>query len=329
MHQNCGACWLSASCWNSDPGLRDGSGHREMVVDSLMDAVAGARRTPGRLETGGVPSKPPATILLSVPSVFWDFGSLCQRRCGVISHALSRQPYFPSLSLRRLRLRVVAQASRTSHCDVSAPPDVEASRIASCRGRRVSFCRPHFSFSLLERLPRRHCQVVSPISKLTFEVASPPSCCRGNFHSFFMTLFTGRGRHHSSSCGGGAWGQCCHVGQLRLQPSWDISLWAHPRSSGLLCFVSPFVLQLWRKKERPFLVGDTMPDEFRHLARLKSSASRGRLKLRLGGVNNRATGFPRSDRGHHVPALTVTSGGRGVGSDVACSDKSSRGRERH
>ena len=37
-----------------------------MVVDSLMDAVAGARRTPGRLETGGVPSKPPATILLSV-----------------------------------------------------------------------------------------------------------------------------------------------------------------------------------------------------------------------------------------------------------------------
>ena len=35
------------------------------------------------------------------------------------------------------------------------------------------------------------------------------------------------------------------------------------------------------------------------------------------------------DRGHHVPALTVTSGGRGVGSDVACSEKSSRGRERH
>ena len=26
--------------------------------------------------------------------LFWDFGSLCQRRCGVISYALSRQPYF-------------------------------------------------------------------------------------------------------------------------------------------------------------------------------------------------------------------------------------------
>ena len=38
-------------------------------------------------------------------------------------------------------------------------------------------------------------------------------------------------------------------------------------------------------------------------------------------VNNSATGIPRTDRGHHVPALTVTSGGRGVGSDVACSEK--------
>ena len=48
-----------------------------MVVDFPMDAVAGARRTPGRLKTGGVPPKPPATIFLSLwPSVFWDFGSL-------------------------------------------------------------------------------------------------------------------------------------------------------------------------------------------------------------------------------------------------------------
>ena len=42
-----------------------------------MIAVAGARRTPGRLKTGGVPPKPPATIFPSLcPSVFWDFGSL-------------------------------------------------------------------------------------------------------------------------------------------------------------------------------------------------------------------------------------------------------------
>ena len=32
----------------------------------MMDAVAGARRTPRRHETGGVPPKPPATILFSL-----------------------------------------------------------------------------------------------------------------------------------------------------------------------------------------------------------------------------------------------------------------------
>ena len=48
-----------------------------MVVDFVMNAVAGARRTPGRLKTGGVPPKTPATIFLSLlPSLFWDFGSL-------------------------------------------------------------------------------------------------------------------------------------------------------------------------------------------------------------------------------------------------------------
>ena len=36
------------------------------------------------------------------------------RRCGVSLHALSRQPYPSSTPLRRLRLRVAAQASRTS-----------------------------------------------------------------------------------------------------------------------------------------------------------------------------------------------------------------------
>ena len=60
-------------------------GTERTVVHFVMNAVAGARWTPGRHETGGVPPKPPATILLSVlPYVFWDFGSLCQSRCGVI-----------------------------------------------------------------------------------------------------------------------------------------------------------------------------------------------------------------------------------------------------
>ena len=110
----------------SRPVLRDAflipyivmdQGTERAVVYLVMDAVAGARRTPGRQKTGGVPPKPPATFPLSLtlwPSMFWDFGSLYHRRCGVISHTLSRKLHFSSMSLRRLRLRVAAQANRTS-----------------------------------------------------------------------------------------------------------------------------------------------------------------------------------------------------------------------
>ena len=62
----------------------------------------------------------------------------CTGRCGVIFLRAVAAAVSSSTSLRRLRLRVAAQASRTSHCDVSAPPDVEASCITSCRGRRAS-----------------------------------------------------------------------------------------------------------------------------------------------------------------------------------------------
>ena len=40
---------------------------------------------------------------------------------------------------------------------------------------------------------------------------------------------------------------------------------------------------------------------------------------RRAGTPSVVAGLSCSDRGHHVPALTVTSGGRGVGFDVACS----------
>ena len=57
-----------------------------------MDAVAGARWTPGRHKTGGVPPKPPATILLALwPSVFWDFGSLYLEALRRLSGQLLRQ----------------------------------------------------------------------------------------------------------------------------------------------------------------------------------------------------------------------------------------------
>ena len=89
------------------------------------------------------------------------------------------------------------------------------------------------SILLLERLPRRRCQVVSPISKLSVKVAVPPSCCRGNFHSFFMKLFTGRGRHRSSSSGGGAWVSVVMLNSFGFNPL-GASAFGPPRSSGLL-----------------------------------------------------------------------------------------------
>ena len=66
-------------------------------------------------------------VMDSLSGFFWDFGSLYQRRCGVVSDALSRQPSSSSTSLRRLRLGVAAQASGTSLSDISATPDVAAS----------------------------------------------------------------------------------------------------------------------------------------------------------------------------------------------------------
>ena len=123
-----------------------------------------------------------------------------------------------------------ASCRGTSHCDVCALPDVEASRITFCRGRRLSFCRPHFL-----HLCWRDCR--GSIAKWFFYLETH---FQGGTTTFLlqgqlplMTLFTGRGRHHSSSREGGAWGQCCHVEQLWLQPSWDISLWALTALLGL------------------------------------------------------------------------------------------------
>ena len=92
--------------WGSFPdesGRRDGSGHREMVVDFPTNVVAGARRTPGRLKTGGVPPKPPATIFISLwPSVFLGLRIVVQDVAASFSDALSRQPSYSSSSLRPL-----------------------------------------------------------------------------------------------------------------------------------------------------------------------------------------------------------------------------------
>ena len=59
-------------------------GSERTVVHVSMDAVAGARRTPGRHETGGVPTMPPATLLLSVPVDGLGLRFIVPRRRGVL-----------------------------------------------------------------------------------------------------------------------------------------------------------------------------------------------------------------------------------------------------
>ena len=110
-----------------------------MIVDFPMDAVAGARRTPGGLELEAYhQSRQPQSFFLCGPRCSGT-SDRCSGRCGVISYALLRQPYF-----RPRRCGDIGFLSRHKQAehptpDVPAAPDVEASRVTSCRGRRVSF----------------------------------------------------------------------------------------------------------------------------------------------------------------------------------------------
>ena len=70
-------------------GSRDRSGHRERAVGHfVMDAVAGARRTPGRHKTGGIPAShnPSLTVALSVLGLRFAVPHTHRllRRCGVL-----------------------------------------------------------------------------------------------------------------------------------------------------------------------------------------------------------------------------------------------------
>ena len=153
--------------WFSVPCIRSHKSAGHFIVNFVTAQMVGDRRFPGATILGGEvlylfrqPSRfSPAdwfrttrclvvwTVYntagparsdgaLSLSGLFWDFGSLYQRRRGVVSYALSRQPSSSSTSLRRLWLGVAAQASGTLLSDVSASPNVEASRIT--RGRATA-----------------------------------------------------------------------------------------------------------------------------------------------------------------------------------------------
>ena len=109
------------------PLRRDGSGQREMVVHSLMDAVAGARRAPGRPETGGVPSKPPATILPGL----WVSGYLPR---AMVERAQGRRPKNrPSEERGRLGPRAGIPKRKRPNCHSSPKGTLLPARVAHKR----------------------------------------------------------------------------------------------------------------------------------------------------------------------------------------------------
>ena len=119
--------WSDVSMFRfSVPCIRSHKSAGRFIVNFVISLMVGDRRFPGAtiLGVGGSLFLPPTIpcqsrrlvqnlVMDSLSGLFWDFGSLYQRRCGVVSDALSR---------RRLRLRVAVLASGTSLSGISAIP---------------------------------------------------------------------------------------------------------------------------------------------------------------------------------------------------------------
>ena len=179
------------------------------------------RPIPGRQETGGVPPKPPATFSLCRPQCS---GTSVHSTGGVAASFLTRCR--GSRVVRPCRCGDFGFVSRHKPAEHHVPMFLQLQTMRRHVSRPVAagvslsavhiFSRFRCVRRSLQKFLRRQ-----RLSRSTFKVAAPLLCFRGNLYSFFMTLFTCRGRHHSSSRGGGAWGQCCHVeGQTSLIYLW-------------------------------------------------------------------------------------------------------------
>ena len=90
--------------------------------------------TPGRHKTGGVPPKPPATPLLSL----WPLGVLGLRFAPPETCCCGSRIFVHVRGSGDLGFVSRHKPAEHPIPDVPAAPDVEASCITSCRGRRVS-----------------------------------------------------------------------------------------------------------------------------------------------------------------------------------------------
>ena len=130
--------------------------------------------------------------------------------------------------------RGTSQQNRTSHCDVSAPPDVEASRVTSCRDRRALCAERRCGITVSLQSRRRRWD--SLVGFVVFDFrwrnsrggnAHLETHFQGGTTTFVLQrqpLFVLHDTLHwprasSFQLPWGRWGQCCHDEPLRFQPS--------------------------------------------------------------------------------------------------------------
>ena len=249
-----------------------------------MDQMVGDRRSPGATLLGWArlctPSAnhrllgPPTAsehrdgCAVDVVRVGWSCTARRVRRCSGTSYALSRQPsLFVLVAAATSQQNIAIQILRTLRRHVSRPVAAGVSLSAVHIFSRLR-CARFFageiaeealpgSFSHLETLFQGSAtfvlqgQLPLVLHGLGRRLSSAANSSLPSsvFQRQLLTLFTCAGGHHSSSHREGAWGQCCHVEQFLLQPSWGISLWPSTLLRASLSVVSPSAFQLWRKKE--------------------------------------------------------------------------------
>ena len=148
------------------------------MVHFPMDAVAGARRAPGRHKTGGVPPKPasqPQSFSL-FPLMFWDFGSLYLEALRRHSGQLLRQRHStPVKTLRRQCVSAVAAQTtgppfffsrRTRHYDSQYTYVLVVTRVHRSRGDAA--------FHVPGQVRGRHSGIQDGIREVDLDWSIPP-----------------------------------------------------------------------------------------------------------------------------------------------------------
>ena len=128
------------------------------------------------------------------------------RRCGVISYALSRQPYFPSLSLRRLPCQLDFRPRRCGGASPLLFSPVVAAGTSSASGHAPSCATPP-SWRILPAAPQENAQTqlvcrifgVVCLSRMSPRPRTVRSGLTTIFHLCFLTQLAGTRQHRGEN----------------------------------------------------------------------------------------------------------------------------------